>query len=502
MAPAQREVSARHGYAGVFLVVRGERPQVVGQLRDQLPGIDNPGRVGPFGGSIEGVEEPRMAAWRELVQEETNLFLQPEDLSLVQRDVAKRELTAEWEERHVFAAAVGRADLARLEVYEGGWAALDDPADPRLIDSYRGIVAGLLDPSKAPVPHDRLDLSRKLKQRSMRGDLEALARGELLPRPLVVDLDPTTFCDLGCPECISGRVLNQGRFTAERLESLAGELAGAGVRAVVLIGGGEPLAHPGTSRVIEVLAAAGVAIGLVTNGTKIDRHLRVLARHATWVRVSMDAGTSATYRLFRPDRGGNSRFDDVVANMRQLAAVKTGSLGYSFLAMTRLGAAGEVEATNVAEIAQAAALARDIGCDYFELKAVFDQGHFIQAHPPQVLAELRVQLTRLESLATPDFEVNYSSTMAALLGGQPPDQPKEYTRCCAAELRTLVTPAGVYVCSYHRGNAAMRIGDVVDESFASMWQRADRSVVNPSRDCRFHCARHPSNLLVSQLAGG
>lgn len=350
--------------------------------------------------------------------------------------------------------------------------------------------------------HDRLNLSAKLRQRSLREDVVAVARGDALTRPLVVDLDPTTFCDLGCPECISGRLLNKGRFTVERLESLARELATAGVRAVILIGGGEPLAHRGTYRTIEILGEAGVAIGIVTNGTKIDKHLDALAQHASWVRVSMDAGTERTYGVFRPDRGGRSRFNHVISNMRQLAAVKTGALGYSFLVMTRRDARGDTLASNVAEIAQAAALARDIGCDYFEVKAVLDEDHYIQSQPAHVLAELDSQLAQLDAMTTDSFEVNYSLTMTALIGDGPTEQPKGYTTCTTTELRTLVTPSGVYVCPYHRGNAHMRLGDVVDESFADMWARADRSIVNPSRDCRFHCARHASNLLIGDMATG
>ena len=331
-----------------------------------------------------------------------------------------------------------------------------------------------------------------------------VAHGHSLSRPLVVDLDPTTFCDLACPECISGRLLNSGRFSAERLETLADELASAGVRAVILIGGGEPLAHRGTHRAIELLGEAGVAIGLVTNGTKIDRHLDVLAHYASWVRVSMDAGTSATHRIFRPDRGGKSRFDHIVENMRKLAAVKTGSLGYSFLVMTRRGDDGEIQESNVAEIVQAATLARDIGCDYFdfEVKAMFDEGHYIEQQPAEVLEELSSQLAQLDVLATASFDVNYSSTMTALLGDGAGEQPKSYTSCKTARLRTLVTPDGVYVCSYHRGNESLRIGDVVNEPFTQMWQRSQQSIVNPSTDCRFHCARHESNLRIEAMAAG
>lgn len=348
----------------------------------------------------------------------------------------------------------------------------------------------------------RLDLSAKLYQKFLRQHLEKLARNEPLRSPVVVDLDPTTFCDLACPECISGKLLNRGRFSPERLERLASELVDAGVHAVILIGGGEPLAHQATSRVIEILGTAGVAIGVVTNGTLIGRHLDVLARYATWVRVSMDAGTSATYRQFRPDRAGRSKFDRVIENMTLLARAKSGALGYSYLLITRWDDHGRARQTNVSEIADAARLAKQIGCDYFEVKSSFDENHFVEAHPLDVREELANQLAQLDELRTEHFDVVYSSTLTSLLGNVGAEQPKSYTTCKTAELRTLVTSEGVYVCAYHRGNELMRIGDVVDTPFDQMWQSADRTTVNPSVDCRFNCARHPSNLILNELGAG
>lgn len=60
-----------HHYAGVL--IETEDGRLIGQQRDDKPGIDNPGRVGTFGGTVEKGEDPKQAAWRELVQEETNL---------------------------------------------------------------------------------------------------------------------------------------------------------------------------------------------------------------------------------------------------------------------------------------------------------------------------------------------------------------------------------------------------------------------------------------------
>src|SRR5262249_33567009 len=159
-----------------------------------------------------------------------------------------------------------------------------------------------------------------------------------------------TFCDLACPECISGRLLNQGRFSKERLHQLAGELAAAGVKAVVLIGGGEPLAHAGTGGAIPILRPAKLRIGLGAHGAQIDHHLGALTDGVDWVRVSVDAATSETFGMFRPNRGGVSVFDSVIANIELLACRSKTYVGYSFLLLSRMGIGGRVEATNFHEV--------------------------------------------------------------------------------------------------------------------------------------------------------
>ncbi|NGO73374.1 radical SAM protein [Streptomyces boncukensis] len=348
---------------------------------------------------------------------------------------------------------------------------------------------------------DRLDLVSKLYQPSgWPRVLEAASSGPS-SGPLVVDLDPTTFCDLACPECISGKLLNQGRFTPERLAELAGELVEMSVRGVVLIGGGEPLAHRGTRQVMRTLGEAGIAIGVVTNGTLIKQNLDELARYASWVRVSVDAGTRDTYGLFRPDRRGRSVFDKVIGNMRLLAGVKRGALGYSFLVITRREPDGTL-VSNHHEVLRAAQLAHELGCDYFETKAMFDDGHHIIQVPHDVLESVDSQLAQAAELESETFQIVNSSTLTSLRARVGPVQPKEYHRCPIAELRTLVTPSGVYVCSYHRGNDGAKIGDAVTERLPDIWRKSDRGVVDPSRDCRFHCARHRSNLEIGSIGRG
>jgi sulfatase maturation enzyme AslB (radical SAM superfamily) len=348
----------------------------------------------------------------------------------------------------------------------------------------------------------RLDLKAKLRQRSLGPAVERIREGETPSAPVVVELDVTTFCDLACPECISGTLLNKGRFADARLLDLAAELGELGVRAVILIGGGEPLLHPVVAKVIEILGEAGVAVGLTTNGTQINRHLDVIAANVQWTRVSVDAASARTYDIFRPRRGGaRNTFSEVIENMGSLARVKAGALGYSYLLMARLEIDGrDIGHHNFGEVAAAAKLARELGCDYVEFKPEYDLAHRLIAKPYVLRALLREELERALSLQSENFEVLAPTHLWKVLSGESLEQPKSYQRCPTLDLRTLITPSGAYACPYHRGNPAASYGDPANFSLRQLWSSEERermtARIDPSRDCGFNCIRHESNLLL------
>ncbi|MEU4391478.1 radical SAM protein [Kribbella sp. NPDC023855] len=349
-----------------------------------------------------------------------------------------------------------------------------------------------------------LDLTVKLRQASVGPALRDLAAGRSPQAPVVVELDPTSYCDLACPECISSPLLNKDRFTDEALVRLATGLADAGVLAVILIGGGEPLLHPATPKIIELLSSRGVKIGLTTNGTRVDRHLDVLAEHVAWTRVSVDAASARTAASFRPTRSGREKFDQVIENMRQLAARKKGLLGFSFLLMSRREPDGRIRESNFGEVEAAARLALDIGCDYFEVKPEYDMGHYLISQDPRLVADLEAQLVDIRALESPTFAILQPKNLSVILAAEQTSQPKDYESCPTAELRTLLTPGGAYVCPYHRGNPAARYGDPASTNFGSLWHgeaRADAvRRINPRVDCGFHCIRHEANLELIQIS--
>ncbi len=326
------------------------------------------------------------------------------------------------------------------------------------------------------------------------------------PAPLVVEFDTTETCNMACPGCISEDLVNHhNSFTSERLMELAKEMAEAGVKAVVLIGGGEPLAHPAVGDFMTYLGEHDVHIGITTNGTLIDRYMLPISLYSKWTRVSMDAGTPETFMKLRPPKAGKNYFDKIIDNMKKLAAVKKGNLGYSFLIRTEADGFG-IE-SNIHEIFTAAKLAKEIGCDYFEVKPSYSyaggQAHALLKHSVERMDQAREQIALLDQLEDNHFKIIKAITLEDSLNRAERRQEKKYHTCPVGELRTLVTPTGVYLCPYWRGKDRFRIGNVQDTSFKDMWNGRQRREVmqfaDPSKVCQFHCLRHNSNLEILRM---
>ncbi len=333
--------------------------------------------------------------------------------------------------------------------------------------------------------------------------------GGVLSPPFVVELDPTAACDLACPGCISEDLIQMGnRFLDDRLIELGRELIYFGVKAVILIGGGEPLAHPKAGELIKLLGYNDIHIGITTNGSFIDRWIDEIAEYSQWTRVSMDASTSALFGLNRPSRGGGQRFDKIIDNIRLLSEKKKGKLGYSFLIQTEADGNGVV--SNIHEIYSAAKLAKETGCDYFEVKPSyqFREGidHALMKHSVQDIEAARAEVVRLDELEDDGFKIMKAINLEHSFNkayGIDQLQVKDYQVCPSTYLRATITPGGVYVCPYWRGKEHMKVGDVTTDSFRNVWLSEDRQEVmsrlNPSIDCTFHCLRHKTNLSIFDI---
>jgi len=345
-----------------------------------------------------------------------------------------------------------------------------------------------------------LSFVAKLLQQSLRGRVEEYVRTRTTSGPLIVEFDPTTACNFTCPECINILLLNKGRIEVTRALALIDEFHRAGVKGVIFIGGGEPLAQKGMPAPILRCHEHGISVGLTTNGSLIGRYIEAISECVSWTRVSVDASCQKTFSIFRPSSISDS-FQKVTANIELLAKSKKGLLGYSFLLIERDNLDGEI-VSNIQEIYGAACLAKELGCDYFEYKPMVDEHHNLVPLSECGRNSLVEQMAKMQSLDTENFRVIAPGSISYLLNGVRQDQPKDYVTCPTLEMRTLITPKGIYPCPYKRGYDEMKLGDIdvrFDEYWTSEKRRQLAAGINPSKDCPFYCIRHDMNVMLLSL---
>ena len=115
--------------------------------------------------------------------------------------------------------------------------------------------------------------------------------------PIVSHIMPTDVCNLECSFCsVGNRNDDKGQkfygLDFEKINKYLGTLAPLGLKAVILSGGGEPTAYKDRKGknfrdLIGMIKGHGLEIGLITNGTMLDRHNDIIDDSFRWIRVSL-----------------------------------------------------------------------------------------------------------------------------------------------------------------------------------------------------------------------
>lgn len=333
---------------------------------------------------------------------------------------------------------------------------------------------------------DRLDALGKLFQREFTPSVKELVVEGRSSHPLVVDVDPSSSCNMACPHCVDRRSRHGTQLSIDCLTRLAAEMSHMGVGAVVVVGGGEPLTHPDIDTFLAALGGHDLRAGLVTNGLELGSHIAAAAKHCSWVRVSLDAATPGTFSAVHGVAAAG--FSLVTDAIKSLAATGT-TVGMSFVVMKK----------NWREISRAYELALELGCSYIEFKPLVSP--YSKRIIPLNSGDKRRAAAVVARLGNGEtgIEVVLPESMKVALNGCVP-QVKQYNECHACEVRTVITPSGVFPCSYHRGDSAFRLGDINKRSLADIWAgRSARQAPYPPRDCDFYCARHHINNVIDIL---
>lgn len=338
------------------------------------------------------------------------------------------------------------------------------------------------------------DFARKLQQPSLwpyvvdyvrwqRARRQAVAEGKVVPElpalaPLSINLDLTTACNYACDHCIDWDILNSKvRYEDQALRESLAQMAQRGLKSVILIGGGEPTLYPGFPAMVEFLKGLGLAVAVVSNGSRNDRVLAA-APHFTkgdWVRLSLDAGSNDVFRRMHNPSSKTLSLDEICSFIPKIKAVNPAlDVGFSFVITWKGGSRGDVKVVeNIHEMVSAAKRAQDSGFDYISFKPFLERQQDgaevmdpakAEAELQAVIARIQQNLAEARAMAKPGFRVLASTNLRVLMTGNWRDYTSQPRECHMQMLRQVVTPLGTFNCPAHRGVDKAKVGA------ATLWQ--------------------------------
>lgn len=252
-------------------------------------------------------------------------------------------------------------------------------------------------------------------------------RSASLPAPVMTDIDPVIgACNLDCAWCCqaASRSSHEATFMpVDTMLGLARLSAEWGIRAWRIASDSESLLHPNLSSLIDAGHAAGVRMGLITNGVLLDRLPAESLSKLTYLGVSLDATDRQRWADLKRSQPQN--YDRALANV---AAARKAAPDL------------DISLKLVRWSADSSATKADFG-PLVQLKLAGEtRNNFLDAEElPSLASKLGVRAIVREAYpknmaATYDFEKCYATPLGGVF-----DAAHRFHLCCDARQRYILT---------------------------------------------------------------
>ena len=378
------------------------------------------------------------------------------------------------------------------------------------------------------------DFSAKLRQPSVIDTLkeyvlwqakwrDAYAEGQSIDKileqapnhaPLSINLDVTTACNYRCDHCVDMDILNTGiRYDHEQLKNSLSTLIDRGLRSVIIIGGGEPTVYPGFADIVKHLKARDIQIGVVTNGSRMDRIAEVadVLSKGDWVRLSLDSGSNDTFRAMHKPVSKKVTLDWICSHIPDIKKINADfQIGYSFIVVWK-----DCEA-NDTEIIAAAERAKQYEFDYISYKPFLTRAEENNAEVvnltqeentiDNIVKKIRTAIDETKQLQNDNFAVIESTNLRVLENGSYKDFIDQPSTCHMQYFRQVLSPLGVFNCPVYRHVPQALLGGKHEyqnpDSFAETQKNTLRLIeaFDANFECRnVTCLYNHANWLIEDL---
>lgn len=312
--------------------------------------------------------------------------------------------------------------------------------------------------------------------------------------PITMEMDLTNRCNNNCPAC-TGYNDDGIQMSTEFARNLIWQVAALGTRGLIFTGGGEPLLHKGLPELMLYAKESGLDTGLITSGQAPkgfgEKELETIVKNASWIRVSLDAGSTEKYRMMHGLPGASHykalNFINKLCEERDSAARDT-TIGVGYLT----GAGNPREEQE--DIFRAALLAIYAGADYFQLRPLHGSDRDVEM--PKILHKFVESANKRTKLLTSAHKYKWMDEKGK----------RNYDYCHGARFASVITADGILnACCHFRNQPIGHIADLKYSRLKDVWESGlvekalDKIDVH---ECVPYCRCDGFNRSIEQMVQG
>jgi len=277
--------------------------------------------------------------------------------------------------------------------------------------------------------------------------------------PIHIDMGLTKDCNLRCLYCY-GKVQKMDRscLPPEALLRFMRDAAAVGVKSVSFIGDGEPLMNPAVYEAAKVGAAAGLDLGMGTNGLLLDNaELPGFLSRLTYLRFNISAANAKSYQVIH--QSGAAGFKQALEKIEACVRLKQ----QNRLPVT-IGLQMVLIPECLDQVVPLAKLGAELGVDYLVIKHCSDSETGELGIPLEKYPDYRPWLEEAERCSQPGYQVlvKWKKIMAA--------GKKTYDHCLGIPFLLQISGNGdVKPCGFLFPKKGYLMGNIIKQSFSDIF---------------------------------
>jgi len=278
--------------------------------------------------------------------------------------------------------------------------------------------------------------------------------------PVSIGVNLTNVCNFNCVWCAEReyrKKFSTSSLAYDTVLKLVEDLGKLGVKAITWDGGGEPTQHPEFFNIFSSLNSK-LQHGLITNGSALYKFPKKVADTFSYIRVSLDSGTSKTHSKLHGVK--REVFSKILFGISKLK-----NEGYKGI----IGVSYIVSPDNVEEIVTAASVVKNAGADYIQFKPLRGEDSKV------CIVDANKFLEETYSLNSDSFSV-FATRLNDSVGF---DKNRGYKFCYAHRFVGAISANGaVELCCHSKHfKKSLEFGNINNDSFYNIWKSKKRNDV-------------------------